>query len=64
MSPHTEEFVVYYRLPGRSRRAQATLEYVLALACMLVVVSSLAGLVGVALRYADRTENLVSAECP
>jgi len=43
---------------------QAALEYVLSLAALLVVVSLLWGLVGVALRFADRTEDLVSSECP
>jgi hypothetical protein len=40
------------------------LEYVLSLAAMMVVVAILWGLAGVALRYADRTEDLVSSECP
>ena len=59
-----KEFVVYYGLRGRSRRAQAMIEYVLALACLVVVAGLLVWLVGVALRYADRTEDMVSAECP
>ena len=46
------------------RPGQAALEYVLSLAALLVVVSLLWGLVGVALRFADRTEDLVSSECP
>lgn len=64
MSPHTDEFVVYYRKNRPGRRAQALLEYVLALASLLVVVSIMAILVRGALRGAERTENLVSAECP
>ena len=40
------------------------LEYVLAMAGMVVVVAILWGLVGVAVRYAVRTDNLVSGEYP
>ena len=40
------------------------LEYVLAMAGMVVVVAILCGLVGVAVRYAVRTDNLVSSEYP
>ena len=64
MSIRTDGFMVYYGLAGRARRAQALLEYVLSLAAMLVVVAILSGLVFVALQHADRTERLVSAECP
>jgi len=46
------------------RRGQAMLEYVLALAGMLVVVAVLWGLVSVTWRYADRTNNLVRSEYP
>jgi len=49
---------------SRQRPGQAMLEYVLSLAAMMVVVAILWGLAGVALRYADRTEDLVSSECP
>ena len=49
---------------GRSRNGQAALEYVLALASLLVVVGLLSALVGVAGRHAVRTERLVSGECP
>ena len=52
------------RRAGGLRPGQAMLEYVLSLAALLVVVSLLWGLVGVALRFADRTEDLVSSECP
>lgn len=40
------------------------LEYVLALAGLLVAVAVLWGLVGVTWRYAVRAENLVSSEYP
>ena len=46
------------------RPGQAMLEYMLSLAALLVVAALLWGLVGVALRFADRTEDLVSSECP
>ena len=46
------------------KRGQALLEYVLATAGLLVVVSLLWVLVDVTVRYAVRTENLVSSEYP
>ena len=46
------------------RHGQAALEYVLSLAALMVVAAILWGLVGVVLRHADRTEDLVSSECP
>ena len=46
------------------RRGQAMLEYVLSLAGLVVVVGILWGLVAVAVRYADRTETLVTSDCP
>jgi len=46
------------------RRGQALLEYVLAMAGMAVVVVLLWGLVDVTIRYAVRTENLVSSDYP
>ncbi|MBQ3341000.1 MAG: hypothetical protein IJG84_03825 [Kiritimatiellae bacterium] len=49
---------------GLSRSGQAALEYVLALASLLVVVGLLAGLVGAAGRHAARTESLVAGDCP
>jgi len=64
MSTHADGIMVYYGRAGRVRRAQAMLEYVLSLAAMLVVVALLSTLVVVALRYADRTEDLVTSECP
>ena len=49
---------------GRKAGGQATLEYVLALAALLVVVGILSGLVVVAKRHAGQTEDLVTADCP
>ena len=46
------------------RNGQALLEYVLATAGLVVVVAILCGLVGVTIRYAVRTENLVADEYP
>ena len=51
-------------MKGLSRSGQAALEYVLALASLLVVVGLLAGLVGAAGRHAARTESLVAGDCP
>ena len=51
-------------MKGLSRSGQAALEYVLALASLLVVVGLLAGLVGVAAHHAARTTSLVSGDCP
>ena len=48
----------------RAKRGQAALEYVLSLAGLLVVVGILWGLVRVAFRHAERTENLVTADSP
>ena len=48
----------------RARRGQAAVEFVLALAGLLVVVAILWGLVGVTVRHAVRTENLVVSEYP
>ena len=45
-------------------RGQAMLEYVLALAGLLVVAAIFWGLVTVAIRHAERTDNLVSSEYP
>ena len=52
------------RRVGGLRPGQAMLEYVLSLAALMVVVAILWGLVGVALRHADRTEDLVTSDCP
>ena len=46
------------------RPGQAMLEYMLSLAALMIVVAILWGLVGVAMRYADRTENLVTSDSP
>lgn len=46
------------------KRGQAMLEYVLALAGLLVVFSIMWGLVTVTKRYAVRSENLVASEYP
>lgn len=46
------------------KSGQALLEYVLAIAGLLVVVSLLWVLVDVTARYAVRTENLVSCDYP
>ena len=48
----------------RMNGGQALLEYVLALAGLTVVVGILWGLVAVTLRHAERTESLVTADCP
>jgi len=53
-----------YMSVSQARRGQAALEYVLALAGLLVVVAILWGLVGVAARFAVRTEVLVTGESP
>ena len=45
-------------------RGQAALEYVLALASMLVVAGILSILVRAAVHHAGRTESLVTADCP
>lgn len=46
------------------RKGQALLEYVLALAGLVITVGVLWSLVGVTARYAVRAENLVSSEYP
>ena len=48
----------------RMREGQVLLEYVLAAAGLVVVVSLLWVLVDVTVRYAVRSENLVSSEYP
>ena len=57
---------LWYNMRGARglRPGQAALEYVLSLAALIVVAAILWGLVGVVLRHADRTEDLVSSECP
>ena len=51
-------------MKGRKSGGQATLEYVLALTCMLIVSGILAVLVRAAVLHAGRAENLVTADCP
>ena len=48
----------------RVRRGQAMLEYVLAFAALLIAVFALYAFVQAIWRYADRTENLVTSDCP
>ena len=48
----------------RARRGQAMLEYVLVFAALLIAVCALCIFVRAAWRYADRTENLVTSDCP
>ena len=48
----------------RARRGQAMLEYVLAFAALLISVFALYAFVQAIWRYADRTENLVTSDCP
>ena len=46
------------------RSGQTALEYVLALASLLVVVGILGTLVHAAIRHGERTESLVTSDCP
>jgi len=48
----------------RMSGGQAALEYVLALASLLVVVGILLGFVRASARHADRAEDLVTSDCP
>ena len=48
----------------RMAGGQAALEYVLALASLLVVVGILAGFVRAAAGHAERAESLVTSDCP
>ena len=58
--------VLWYnrRMNVRMRRGQTLLEYVLSLASLLVVIGMLWGLVRVAIRHGERTEVLVTSDCP
>lgn len=47
-----------------ARRGQALLEYVLSFAALLVVVGILFGLIRVLQSHAERTEALVTSDCP
>ena len=49
---------------NRMRSGQAALEYVLATAALLVVIGILWGLVAAVERHAERTEALVTSDCP
>jgi len=46
------------------RGGQAALEYVLSLAGLLLVVGILWGFVRAAVRHSERTEALVTSDCP
>ena len=48
----------------RARRGQAMVEYVLAFAALLIAVCALYAFIRATWRYADRTENLVTSDCP
>ena len=48
----------------RAKRGQAMLEYVLAFAALLIAVCALYAFVQAIWRYADRTEDLVTSDCP
>ena len=48
----------------RMRTGQAMLEYVLAFAALLLVIGILWGLVHAAVRHGERTESLVTSDCP
>ena len=48
----------------KARKGQAALEYVLSFAALLVVFGIVWKLVDVSIRYADRTETLVSDDYP
>ena len=58
--------VLWYnrRMRMRAKGGQAMLEYVLVFAAMLLAVFALYGLVAATWRYADRTEGLVTSDCP
>lgn len=56
--------VCYNKEAVRMRKAQAVLEYVLALAGLLVVVSVMWGLVRASWRQSERTVNLTISEYP
>ena len=57
---------LWYNKDGnvRARRGQTMLEYVLAFAALLIAVFALFAFVQAVWRYADRTENLVTSDCP
>ena len=51
-------------MKGRKRSGQAALEYVLAMASMQVVTGILWVFARAAVHHAERTESLVTADCP
>ena len=53
-----------YNSTQTMRRGQAMLEYVLSFAALLVVVGILLGLIRVLSSHAERTEALVTSDCP
>ena len=48
----------------RARSGQAMLEYVLSFVSLLVVIGILWGFVRAAVRHGERTESLVTSDCP
>lgn len=56
--------VCYNNKAVRMRKAQAALEYVLALASLLVVVTVMWGLIRASWKQSERTVKLVVSECP
>ena len=57
---------LWYNKAGdmRARRGQAMLEYVLSFVSLLVVIGILWGFVRAAVRHGERTESLVTSNCP
>ena len=53
-----------YNSTQTMRRGQALLEYALSVAALLVVVGILFGIIGVLKSHAQRTEALVTSDCP
>ena len=49
---------------ARAKPGQAMVEYVLCLVSLLVVIGILWGLVRAAVRHGERTESLVTSDCP
>ena len=47
-----------------ARKGQTMLEYVLAFTSLLVVIGVLGALVTAAIRHGERTESLVTSDCP
>ena len=57
---------LWYNKSGnvRARRGQTMIEYVLVFTALLIAVCALYAFVQAVWRYADRTENLVTSDCP